>query len=342
MRPTAVLIVVILSAAPMVGTAAEGPLVRRDVAGFGILSMRTLRLRNATIIGDCSVGVNCGSPSANSVCGRISSLGSTFGGQLIGDVAVMDQRSRGVQVFANAGERVLGLVTRPGSGANGTTPFQTPILPDVDGDGSPSCGTIGGNCIPDFGDLERACGMPEVFPACDLARTLRVNLDQDCDPFDTVPGNARCDLPPGTYGRLSVSNGGRIQLTGGDYAFCGVTMGDRIALTAAAPSTLFVSEDFTVNSDARVGTRCGDLSIFLRGRAFTIGRAKLSRRPVKSSARSKPFVQSRFTANVCAPEALVRIGPGVLLVGQIIGGDFIDVGGSLTLACCGTSTVATP
>jgi predicted TIM-barrel fold metal-dependent hydrolase len=60
---------------------------------------------------------------------------------------------------------------------------------------------------------------------------------------DAVPGNGRCDLAPGTYGKLSIQTSAKVTLQGGAYVFCEVAVSQSAEVIADATTTIDVAGD---------------------------------------------------------------------------------------------------
>ncbi len=301
---------------------AQGPPLDRDLGPYCLFAMRSMDLKNLTVNTGCNVGVNCAQPTTNSDCGT-ASFQDVFladGSQLASDVVRFARSGASVwQLFRNRGSSLADVLIRlPGSNPDGSNPLTPlPILADADGDGTPSCRTVGGACVPDVGDLEAACGFPVPFPACVAGAPVDVRRNEDCrGPPDAVPGNGRCDLAPGAYGDLEVENGAVLSFVGGAYAFCKVNVGRNTTVIAADPATLAISGDFGINNAARVGLQCGDLTLFVRGPGdFSLGRG------------------ATIVADVCAPQRALLLGTGSDFTGRLVG-DTIPVDFNVRFSGC--------
>jgi hypothetical protein len=202
-----------------------------------------------------------------------------------------------------------------------------PILGDADGDGTPSCSVASGQCVVDPGDLAAACGFPTPFPACDAANEVLVLAGEDCaHGADVNPGNGRCDLAPGTYGKISVQTSGKLTLTGGQYVACSIAVSQSGEVNADAPAVLDVSGDVSVLNDASFGPPpgqdCGRITVHANGPGtVTFGR------------------QVKVNGFFCAPERLVRLGHDNDLTGRFFG-DIVDADDN-DRAFCGASSTPT-
>ncbi|HEV7732883.1 MAG TPA: hypothetical protein VGR62_12000 [Candidatus Binatia bacterium] len=299
--------------------------LRRDLASYFIFALRNADLKNISVQGPCNVGVNCAQASANSFCGVVDQENVLYadGSQIAGDIVRFSKPGANVyQVFRNLGPALTGVTIRdPGSAPDGTSPLvPLPILGDLDGDGTPSCVSSNGGCVPDYGDIAVACGFPDPFPACAPADPVKVLPNGDCmGAPDTTPGNGRCDLAPGAYGDLVVSNGAAIDLAGGSYAFCSLNIGKSTTTTTSAASVVSVSGEVHVNNGARLGQQCGDLVVDAAGQGgFTFGR------------------NSTIVGRFCAPERTMALGHDNDLTGQFVG-DVVRADGNDVGHCCGGS-----
>src|SRR5262249_19952220 len=144
------------------------------------------------------------------------------------------------------------------SSADCTESFSTPLLDDLDSDGIPSCD---GNCQTDPDDVAAACntklvdtnhdGVSDTLAeddgvtprTCGQRGNVTVREGEDCDPvmYDREPGNGRCDLEAGSYGKIMVWNGGRLSLDAGDTVACQVKALNATHITSAAHATLYIT-----------------------------------------------------------------------------------------------------
>ena len=190
----------------------------RDLRDYFAFGLQNIGLKNITVLGACNAGVNCAQPNPNSSCGVASHENAHYaeGAQVAADRAKFNRPGAEVwQLFSNQ-VTTLANVTVDSPPIESLTPL--PILGDADGDGVKSCDVSSGQCVVDAGDLYAACEFPTPFPACDAAKEVLAQPGQDCSRVpDTVPGNGRCDLPPGTYGKLSVETfNGAVEVSGWD------------------------------------------------------------------------------------------------------------------------------
>ncbi|HEV7731176.1 MAG TPA: hypothetical protein VGR62_03395 [Candidatus Binatia bacterium] len=290
----------------------------RSVAVDGLFGQRGRRVQSggAEIF---AFGVNCERPRAGTGCG-VTSLNDVIlldGAQIASDHVIV--RSRGAnlfQVFANSidgGARAL--IRSPGTGPSGISPLALPLLGDVDGDGTASCNVISSSCAPDFGDLYAACGFPASFPACDITKPILVAPGVDClIATDTIPGNGQCDLAPGTYGSLFVTDRGNLNLSGGVFTFCNLRLGNEAVVIPRAPSTLQVNGDVRIGNGSRVfSRRRRDLVMLVNG-----------------SSTVKVGSDVTLSAGVCAPEGVLKFGRNGFFFGQFVG-DVVNIAGPTTL-----------
>jgi len=296
--------------------------IRTDLGSYFVFGMRNVNLKNLSVFSSCNTGVNCPQPSATSSCGVVSHENSFYadGSQIQGDNAKFTKPGANVyQVFTNMLDGAPNVQIRdPGPNPDGTNPISVPILGDLDGDGNPSCALAANSCVPDFDDLARFCGLPAPFPICDFTNPVLVLPGQDCVIApDTVPGNGQCDLPPGTYGTLTVQNGGLLSFDGGTYQFCSVNVGKNTIGTVKQPATLNVSGDFTVNNGSTFGQECGDFTVNATGPGIVnFGR------------------NGSYSMFVCAPQRTMDLGHNNDLLGRFVG-DTIRADSNDRGRCCG-------
>lgn len=151
----------------------------------------------------CNVGASC--PESNDQsCGILRGAGASVAapGQIVGDDLCIRNGASLFEVFRNDTGQcapTCASIVQPGSASDCTEPFTPPVLDDLDGDDTPSCGP---GCAVDLGDVAAACGVTLPLPACNPANPITVDANQDCGAIDSIPGNFRCDLPAGTYGDL--------------------------------------------------------------------------------------------------------------------------------------------
>lgn len=303
---------------------AEGPPLARGLGSYHILGLRSVNLKNYTLLGACNVGVDCAQPSSNSDCGVLSHENAFYadGAQAAGDHAKFTKAGASLwQVFANQlGSPENVEIRLPGSGPAGAEPLAPlPIVGDRDADGVTSCRTVGGTCAADAGDLERACGFPSPFPACNPGLPVTVLGNADCGGVaDGDEHNGRCDLAPGVYGALQVQNQGKVTLAGGVYVFCSIGVGKNTSIVTRAASTIYTDGDFLVNNEASVGQQCGDLTVLAQGPgSFGFGR------------------NSSITGVFCAPDRLLQLGHDNDLTGRFYAGE-VNSDSNNRGRCCST------
>ncbi|MCW5889561.1 MAG: hypothetical protein KIT14_03320 [bacterium] len=302
---------------------AEAQPLRTDLDSYFIFAMRNASLKNMDVLSPCNTGVNCAQPSTNSSCGSATHENSFYadGSQIAADFTRWPKNGANIfQLFSNRVNSPQNVTIRqPGPGPNGANPLSLPILGDLDGDGVPSCQTVGQQCVPDFGDLEAFCGLPNPFPACDLTKTVVVSSGGDCVGVpDSSPGNRQCDLPAGTYGNLTVQNGASISFDGGTYQFCSVNMGKNTNSTVKALSTVNVSGNMSVNNGSTFGAQCGDFTVNAAGGgAVSFGR------------------NASVSMFLCAPQRNVSLGHNNDLLGRFVG-DVVNSDSNNRGRCCGS------
>lgn len=306
-----------LVAVVLVGVAADSRAqdLRRNLSSYLLLTMKRAALKNMRIGSPCNVGVNCGSPIAKSKCGvlALGRVTAVEGSQIVGDQTFLRKPGAQVwQLFRND-DSPLDNLTLVGPPPN-PQPFAPPIIP----------GTCDADCNPDYGGMKAACGFPTPFPACDPAKPVTVVRGGDCAPYDTVPGNKQCDLPPGTYGTVALRDGSRLNLVRGTYVVClfrsgqdSITTADgtTILVPAAAPAKSAVR----VNNGSDLGADCGDLRFLVDGDTkISFGRNGVA------------------AAEVCAPQAHISLGHNNLLIGSFVA-DSVNADLNNFGRCCGGS-----
>ncbi|MCW5889560.1 MAG: hypothetical protein KIT14_03315 [bacterium] len=296
--------------------------LRTDLNSYFIFAMRSVSLKNMDVLSPCNTGVNCKQPATNSGCGVAIHENSFYAdnSQIAADVTRWPKAGANIyQLFSNflvSPQNVS--IRQPGPGPNGENPLSLPILGDLDGDGVPSCQTVGQQCVPDFGDIEAFCGLPKPFPACAPAKTVLVQPGKDCiGAPDSIPGNGQCDLPPDTYGNLNVNNGASISFDGGTYQFCGVNIGKNTNSTAKSAATLNIGGNVSVNNGSTFGAQCGDFTVNAAGGgSVAFGR------------------NASVTMFLCAPQRNVSLGHNNDLLGRFVG-DVVNADSNNRGRCCG-------
>jgi hypothetical protein len=75
--------------------------------------------------------------------------------------------------------------------------------------------------------------------------------------LQVAPGARVGPLPPGTYGKLKVLNGGTLRLQAGTFTFCDVKLGRSAALTTQGPAIINVAGDVVIGTASRLGPAAG-------------------------------------------------------------------------------------
>jgi len=195
-------------------------------------------------------------------------------------------------------------------------PFDPPVIP----------GTCDDACNPDYAAMGQACGFPNPFPACDPTKDVKVVRGGDCLPFDTVPGNQQCDLPPGTYGSLAMEDASRLNLQAGDYVMCLFKAGQDTTTTAHGTTILLPADApsksaLRANNGSNLGADCGDLRFLIDGETkVAFGRGGL------------------VAAEVCAPRSKISLGHNNILIGQFVA-DTVNADLNNFGRCCGGACV---
>jgi len=265
----------------------------RDPAAYCLFGQRSLSLKNMTLTTPCNVGVNCAQPTANSSCGTLSIEDAQLdpsGTQVASDKLNANRPGARIwQLFTNEPFNTgnVALLSPPAE------PFTTPLVP----------GTCDAACNPDPSAIETFCNFPSPFPDCDPTQPVTVDENADCPPFDTAPGNGQCDLPPGTYGDVSVKNDATLQMSAGIYDVCSFTTGRR-AVVRGGSTEIDVADDgfLRASNQTQFGSQCGDFFVRIEGAgSVNFGRGLL------------------VAATVCAPSAQVNLGHGNQLIGRFFG-----------------------
>ncbi len=294
-------------------SAADAQPLRRNVSSYLLLTMKKASLKNMRIGSPCNVGVNCGSPTPKSKCG-VMALGRVTaidGGQVVAHQTYLRKGGAQVwQLFRND-DSPLDNVTLVGPPPN-PQPFDAPIIP----------GTCDDECNPDYGAMKAACGFPSPFPACDIAKPVKAARGADCLPYDTVPGNRQCDLPPGTYGSLIMEDGARLNLDPGEYVLCLFKAGQDTTTTADGTTILLPANGpsksaLRINNGSELGNDCGDLRVLADGKTrMSFGRGGV------------------VAAEICAPESKISLGHNNILIGGFVA-DTVNADLNNFGRCCG-------
>ncbi len=255
------------------GFAVADPTVDRNPANYFVLGMRYTKLKNLYVHSPgCHVGTNCGQPGDLASCGTLRARGASIEapGQLVGDK--LCATGSFFEIFEN----------KPGkcepTCSTCTFRFATPILGDLDGDGTPSCD---GTCITDIGDVARACdpsgAIPLPFPPCDLFRPVIVPLNQDCPAAvgDFAPGNGWCDLPAGVYGKITVPRGARLEFqSGATTVACHLIADQATRIRSQGPANVLIPRNGKVRLHhfGDHGNGCGTLRIVAEQGTIRLGK----------------------------------------------------------------------
>ena len=296
-------LVIVALLVPIVAVAADLT-VDRDPAAYFVLGIRELHLKNIALEAPgCDAGVDC--PVWGRSCGSLALRQGSIPepGQVVGDsVCASDDL---FAVFRNnvaACDPLCGMIGHPGPASDCTAPFVPPILPDLDGDGQPSCGDA---CTIDRDDVARACGVTLPFAPCDPLRPVVVRQNADCSPaaLDVTPGNFRCDLAPGVYGAVHVANGGRLDFAAGTTTICSLKTGKAVRVKSAGPAVVLIPGRGVANlgKAGDVGTGCGGLRIVSELGGFGLGK------------------HGDYALDICTVGGQLRLGHGNNLQGHFIG-----------------------
>src|SRR5262245_4676065 len=311
LRPAAALLAAVCLAS--LARDADAQALRRELSSYLLLTMKRASLKNMRIGSPCNVGVNCVSPAENSKCGvlALGRVTAVDGGQVVASQTFLRKPGAELwQLFRNNDsslENVTLLAPQPNP-----QPFDGPVIPGT-------CDAAGN---PNSAAMKQACGFPAPFPACDVTRSVKVVRGGDCPPYDTLPGNQQCDLPPGTYGTIVVNNGGRLNLKPGGYVACLFRAGQHTTTTADGttvfvPASVLSRNAVRVNNDSELGADCGDLRFLVDGQSrVSFGRGGV------------------VAAEVCAPESKISLGHNNILIGSFIA-DTVNADLNNFGRCCG-------
>lgn len=303
-------------------------LVRRNIGSYFILGLREVGLKNLDLrsdLGVCpdpataflNVGVNCEGDAFVRHCGNLrmetahvfspgqssqvvadTILNPRPGGNVFAPTTTLDQ------VFQN------GLPLPPQAIIN-DPPEQAVALPILPG-------TCDAFCEPDIAAVQTLCNFPAVFPSCDPNTSLTIRAASDCLPYDTNLGNNACDLPPGDYGFVKMAAGGSVlTLQAGDYTFCTFKAGAGSRVNGNGAVMRIVAGRLGIGNSTALGQGCGDLTI-----------QSNSTKPISFGK------QSSVAANLCAPQAKVKLGHNNSLTGQFIGLQVTSDRDNVGHVCC--------
>ena len=297
--------------------AAGNPPLRRTLSAYFVFANREVNLKNFALPDACNVGVNCAQPTPTSHCGTASFENPLFGdgSQIAADDVSFNTPGGSIyQLFRNGGGPLGNVTIRlPDMTPDGASPLAPlPILGDLNGNTTPSCDAA---CNVDVGDLEKACGFPASFPPCDATKPVTMVPGADCvGAADADPGNAQCDLPPGTYGPIFVKDNATFLLVGGEYDVCTFQIGKHARGGAIVPAVLNVVGDVShpstavdISNESSFGSQCGEITI----RVKKPGEVNFGR-------------HVHVAAALCAPSSQVRLGTDGVLVGQFVGDNVLS------------------
>ena len=98
--------------------------------------------------------------------------------------------------------------------------------------------------------------LPLAQPFCTIPAIACGGTDVNVQPGQTVG-----PLAPGTYGKLTVQNGGTLTLAAGTFTFCDLKMGRNATLTTLGVSTLNVERTVVIGTASTFGPAAGDTPI---------------------------------------------------------------------------------
>lgn len=306
---------------------AASPSLERDPSKYFVLAVRRAALQNLAVQAPaCSIGVDCPLSGANCGVMRGSDLIVPAPGQAT--AASLCSPGAFFTVFRTAGlcpHPGCSEISNRGPASDCSNPLiganALPILGDLAGNGAPSCGP---GCAVDRSDIAAACGVTLPLPACNPAKPVVVQPNQDCGAFDTLPGNFHCDLAPGTYGNIVVRNGARLDFGPGTTVLCSLRAAQATRVTSNGPALVLVPGKGVVNlnNDADVGNVCGGLRIVAEAGTISFGR------------------RGDFSLDACAIKGLLRLGHSSNLLGHFVG-DIVQSDRNSGGNCCTTTSTTT-
>lgn len=285
--------------------------MQRDLGSFFLVAARSISGKNLSVDGPCDMGVVCAQPSSNSSCGTASFEDVTFadGSQLGADVVSFNKPGASVFDLFTNGPTPRNVTVRDGGGA-----LSLPLFP----------GACGAGCAPDVAALESMCGFPTPFPSCDASRPVTVGGGDCPNGLDTVPGNGRCDLPPGTYGDMVVRDNAKLSLSAGTYVACTFLVGKNAVVTGHGVALQIDGGGFRIGNLSKLGSECGDFAVRVKGQGpVTLGKTV------------------SLVASLCAPAGSMSLGNGNQLKGQFVG-DTIAMDRSNVGECCSCPPCPSP
>jgi hypothetical protein len=299
----------------------------RDLDDYFAFAFRRMLLKDFHIEAPgCSLGVNC--QASGRTCGRLRMRDAIVPapGQLVGDMVCGPGSF--YQVFRNNVEASCSpdcsMISDQGPGPKCETPFDAPILGDLDHDGQASCD---GNCRIDFGDVAAACGVPYPLPSCDSSRGVLVYAGSDCVPvsLDMVPGNRECDLKAGTYGMIRVRNKGRINFGTGTTVACTLAVGKAARVTSNGPALILIpgSGWASFGNLSDVGGACRSFKVVTESGPLRFGK------------------HGEFHLDACTLSGTLRLGHDNNLRGRFVSGGFVTSDYDNTGGCCEGTTTTT-
>src|SRR5262245_30608774 len=308
---------VLLFAVP--GLAAADPVLDRNPEHYFALGMKLTRVKDLFLHQPgCNIGTNCGQPGDLNSCGRLNARGATIEapGQLAADK--LCATGSFFEMFKNKTAKC-----EP-SCASCTFRFATPILGDLDHDGTPSCD---GPCVIDPGDVALACdpsgSIPIPFPPCNPHNPLTVQLGQDCpSPIgDFAPGNGQCDLPAGVYGKIYVTKGARLEFQPGFTTIaCSLIADHATRIRSEGPPNVLIPLTGMVhlNNFGDHGNGCGTLRIVAEQGVIKLGK------------------YSDVALDACAIGGKLKLGHDNILRGHFIGDNVVSDVANDAMCCGGT------
>ncbi len=103
-----------------------------------------------------------------------------------------------------------------------------------------------------------------------------------------APGQSSAPLPPGTYGRVRVLNGGHLRLMPGEFQFCDVKTGRGATIEAMGPTTINVVGSVAIGTGSQLVPSPGQPPIVLNVRGHKV---RLAQNAVAEAVITAPFAK---------------------------------------------------
>jgi hypothetical protein len=135
--------------------------------------------------------------------------------------------------------------------------------------------------------------LPIIEPFCDLPQFTCGD-----DAILVAPGQATAPLPPGTYGRVRVLNGGHLRLAGGVYQFCDIKTGRGATIEAMGPTTINVVGSVSIGTGSQLVPSPTQPPVALNVRGHKVRLAQ--------NARAEAIITAPFAKITLGRDSLVR------------------------------------